>query len=189
MTGNTTRLLVLCGCVFLLAAGLFVLIRDRTPPGQSEASEPQRPPPADGQRATRSPTLAPAQDAATSPRRETPENATPQEIAEAKEFISSYYALTEGDEKVSHLMDVRMLELEDYAPVFNMLVAETLISDSEIRDAARDALREYGGPQTAEALQLLLETNSQIPERAELEKTLAFVRLPSINAIPIRNKK
>ena len=176
---NTTRLLVLLGCVFLLAAGLFVLIRDRIPPNQGEVSESQGDSPADGQRLARSPNLE--QNTATLPDPEIPANAAPQEIAEIEEFIGTYHSLTEGDEKVSHLMDVRMLELEDYAPVYTMLIAETLGSDPEVRDAARDALREYGGPHTAEALRLLLETDSQIPERGELEKTLEFIRLPSVD--------
>lgn len=172
--------------VVLVTAALVIILLKR-PSGEPEGSEegPTTGPPAIlgttmEREGARSRSGQREEDAR--PSRQAFDPGAPPAVREAADFVTRYRSLRSPDDRISLLMDARMLELQDHAAVYDLLLDEATGPDPDIREVARSALHEYGGPQTALAVRLLLESDSQLPERGELEELAAFLELPDRDA-------
>lgn len=178
MARQSSQSLYLIGALLVVLA-LGVLFLKRPAPESESDPGPEGARPAAGPGANRGPaSRAPSRVSPTRPVSAAPDpDSTPDELGAAREFVSSYRGLTSPEDRVSLLMDARMLELQDHSTVYNLLLDEALGPDAEVREVARSALREYGGSRAAQAIRLLLESDSQLPERSELEELIPFLEL------------
>lgn len=110
-------------------------------------------------------------------------------IAEIEPFVAVYSQIQTPMARIAMLGDARKIEPVD-SPKFNkFLIQEAARSpDAGVREAARDALFEYGGKNAHASLSAFFEENgdAEVPDRKELEIILDDLALPSFKELQER---
>ena len=104
-------------------------------------------------------------------------------LPEIPTYISIYGRLKTSAGKIDMLRNARILEPGDDQVVNDLIISEAARSeDPEVREAARDALIEYGDENAHDALADYLVTQKGILDLEELRRMLDRLALPSLPA-------
>ena len=99
-------------------------------------------------------------------------------------FIAVYRRVQTPEGRIDMLDNVRTFETPDDPELNNLLIDEAARSDDAgVREAARDAMFAYGGPQAHAALGQYLETETRVIDRSELNKLLDELSSPSLMSL------
>jgi hypothetical protein len=192
------RPLVILGTTLLLIAGIAVLLPRLAGPDQAKS-----PGEAGASRTLTGPRAASPRDAVRFPAGESPSPGSDEAGPEVDEhgivdpeaydadrdgtpelgtYVRLYSRLKTSAGKCDMLQNVRILDPLDDPVVNDLLIREAAGSeDPEIRQAARDALFEYGAMNSHAALADFIATQRGIFDLEELKRTLDKLKLPTLN--------